>query len=303
MPRPPSQRGLQAFRHTVLTGSVTGAAAVLGRTQPAVSRLLKELEADIGFALFERAKGRMAPTPEGRLFFEELQRAFAGFERIASVAAEIRQGRRGTLRIAAMPAAAAHFLPRVVSRFTGANPGTAVALQVLPSTDVARLVQTQDCDLGVVEGALSPPALATERRYAIPCAVVMPAGHPLAERRRLGLRDLAGEDFVALSPHGSSIGLQLEALLAREGVECRTRAETHLTHIVSALVLEGVGIGVVDLLATEAHAARGGVARPLAAEVALEIRLVRPAASPPPAMLQALIRFCDEAIAALVGGP
>ncbi len=178
MPRPPSQRGLQAFRHTVLTGSVTGAAAVLGRTQPAISRLLKELEADIGFALFERVKGRMVPTPEGRLFFEELQRAFAGFERIASVAAEIRQGRRGTLRIAAMPAAAAHLLPRVVRRFTGANPGTAVALQVLPSADVARLVQTQDCDLGVVEGALSPPALATERRYAIPCAVVMPAGHP-----------------------------------------------------------------------------------------------------------------------------
>ena len=303
MPRPPSQRGLQAFRHTVLTGSVTGAAAVLGRTQPAVSRLLKELEADIGFALFERVKGRMAPTPEGRLFFEELQRAFAGFERIASVAAEIRQGRRGTLRIAAMPAAAAHFLPRVVSRFTGANPGTAVALQVLPSTDVARLVQTQDCDLGVVEGALSPPALATERRYAIPCAVVMPAGHPLAARRRLGLRDLAGEDFVALSPHGSSIGLQLEALLAREGVECRTRAETHLTPIVSALVLEGVGIGVVDLLATEAHTACGGVARPLAAEVTLEIRLVRTAASPPPAMLLALIRLCDEAIGALVAGP
>ena len=285
MPRPPSQRGLQAFRHTALTGSVTGAAAVLGRTQPAISRLLKELEADIGFALFERAKGRMAPTPEGRLFFEELQRAFAGFERIASVAAEIRQGRRGTLRVAAMPAAAS-FLPRVVRRFTGANPGTAVALRVLPSTDVARLVQTQDCDLGVVEGTLSPPALTTERRYAIPCAVVMPAGHPLADRPRLGLRDLAREDFVALSPHGSSIGAQLEALLAREGVECRTRAETHLTHIVSALVLEGVGIGVVDLLATEAHAARGGVARPLAAEVTLEIRLVHPAASPPSAILQ-----------------
>jgi DNA-binding transcriptional LysR family regulator len=302
MPRPPSQRGLQAFRHTALTGSVTGAAAVLGRTQPAISRLLKELEADIGFALFERAKGRMAPTPEGRLFFEELQRAFAGFERIASVAAEIRQGRRGTLRVAAMPAAAS-FLPRVVRRFTGANPGTAVALRVLPSTDVARLVQTQDCDLGVVEGALSPPALTTERRYAIPCAVVMPAGHPLADRPRLGLRDLAREDFVALSPHGSSIGAQLEALLAREGVECRTRAETHLTHIVSALVLEGVGIGVVDLLATEAHAARGGVARPLAAEVTLEIRLVRPAASPPSAILQALIRLCDEAIDALIGGP
>ena len=303
MPRPPSQRGLQAFRHTVLTGSVTGAATVLGRTQPAVSRLLKELEADLGFALFERVRGRMVPTPEGRLFFEELQRAFAGFERIASVAAEIRQGRRGTLRIGAMPAAAATFLPRVVRRFTAGLPGTAVSLQALPSTDVTRLVQTQDCDLGVVEGSLSPPALATERRYAIPCAVVMPAGHPLTRRRRLALRDLAGEEVVALSPRGSSIGAQIEALLAREGVEWRSRAETHLTHIVSALVLEGVGVGVVDLLATEAHLARGGIARPLAEEVSLEIRLVRPAASPPSAVLQALIGHCDAVIGEMVGRP
>lgn len=280
----------------MLTGSVTGAAAVLGRTQPAISRLLKELEADAGFALFERVKGRLVPTPEGRLFFDELQRAFAGFERIASVAAEIRQGRRGTLRIGAMPAAAASFLPRVVQRFSAAFPRTAVALRVLPSIEVARLVQTQDCDLGVVEGALSPPGLAAERRYAIGCAVLMPAGHRLARRRRLGLRDLEGEDFVTLSPRGSSIGAQLEVLLARAGLEWRTRIETNLTHIASALVLEGAGIGVADLLTAEAHVARGGIARPLAEPVSLEIRLVRPAVSPPPATLQAFIQFCDEAI-------
>jgi DNA-binding transcriptional LysR family regulator len=114
------------------------------------------------------------------------------------------------------------------------------------------------------------------------------------------LRDLAGEDFVALSPSGSSIGAQLEALLAREGVEWRTRVETNLTQIASALVLEGAGIGVADLLTAEAHVARGGIARPLAEAVALEIRLVRPAASPP-AMLQAFIRFCDEVIGAGIG--
>ena len=303
MPRPPSQRGLQAFRHIMLTGSVTRAAAVLGRTQPALSRLLRELEADLGFGLFERVKGRLAPTPEGRLFFEELQRAFAGFERIAAVAAEIRQGRRGTLRVAAMPAAATHLLPRAVRGFADANPGTAVALQVLPSADVVRLVQTGGCDLGVVEGALSPPALTTERRYAIPCAVVMPAGHRLGGRPSLALRDLAGEDLVALSPTGSSIGAQLDTLLAREGVECRTRAETHLTHIVSALVLEGVGLGVVDLLAARAHVARGGSARPLAATIAIEIRLVRPDGAPPPAVLAGFIGACDEAVAALLATP
>ncbi len=166
----------------MLSGSVTGAAAALGRTQPAISRLLKELEADTGFPLFERVKGRLHPTPEGRLFFEELEHAFTGFERINSVAAEIRQGRRGTLRIGAMPAAASSFLPRVVHRFAAASPGTSVDLRVRHSTEVARLVQTQDCDLGIVEGALSPPGLAAERRYIIGCAVLLPEDHRLAAR-------------------------------------------------------------------------------------------------------------------------
>ena len=111
MARPPNTRALIAFRHTIMNGSVTGAANVLGRTQPAISRLLKELEADAGFALFERVKGRLIPTAEGRLFFEELQRSFLDLECTVTVAAEIRQGRHGSLLIAALPAAAASFLP------------------------------------------------------------------------------------------------------------------------------------------------------------------------------------------------
>jgi hypothetical protein len=55
------------------------------------------------------------------------------------------------------------------------------------------------------------------------------------------------------------------------------------------------------MLTAEGHAARGGVVRPLAEAVALEIRLVRPAASPPPAMLQAFIGLCDEAVGAGIG--
>ena len=62
MPRPPSQRGLQAFRHTVLTGSVTGAAALLGRTQPAVSHSLRRLRDQFDDPLFQRIgnRGRLA---------------------------------------------------------------------------------------------------------------------------------------------------------------------------------------------------------------------------------------------------
>ena len=59
-------RGLEAFRETMQCGSVTAAAARMGMTQPAVSRLIAQLEQEAGFGLFYRDKGRLSPTPNRR---------------------------------------------------------------------------------------------------------------------------------------------------------------------------------------------------------------------------------------------
>jgi DNA-binding transcriptional LysR family regulator len=295
MPRQPGTRALQAFRQTMLGGSVTRAAAALGRTQPAVSRLLKELEADVGFSLFERVRGRLVATPEGRLFFEEVQRSFRGLERLGDVAAEIRQGRRGTLRVAAMPAAAASFLPAVLRRFADATPDVALDLTVQPSVEVVRLLQLQECDLGIVEGSVAAPGLAVLRRHALPCALIAPRGHRLP-RRAATLRDLDGQDFVALSAGPSSVGAQLAGLLLREGIEPRVKVQTQLAATVSALVLQGLGIGVVDAQTALLHRAQGGAVRALDAPVAMQLRILGVAGLPPSALLRGLVALCDEAL-------
>lgn len=296
MPRQPGTRALLAFRQTMLAGSVTRAAAALGRTQPAVSRLLKELEEDVGFALFERVRGRLLATPEGRLFFEEVQRSFRGLERLGDVAAEIRQGRRGTLRIAAMPAAAASFLPGVLRRFAEAAPDVALDLIVQPSVEVVRLVQLQESELGLIEGSVPAPGLAVLRRHALRCALIAPRGHRLP-RRAATLRDLDGQDFVALSAGPSSVGAQLAGLLLREGIEPRVKVQTQLAATVSALVLQGLGLGVVDEQTALLHRALGGAVRPLDAPVAMQLRVVAAAGMPPSAVLRDLIALCDEALA------
>ena len=296
MPRPPGTRALAAFRQTMLTGSVTDAAALLGRTQPAISRLLKELEADLGFALFERVKGRLVPTPEGRLFFEEVQRSFRGFERLSDVATEIRQGRRGTLRLAVMPAAAASFLPGALARFAAAAPGIALELSVQPSVEVVRLVQLQECDLGIVEGSAPVPGLSVLRRHALRGVLIAPRGRRLP-RRPARLADLHGQPFVALSPGPSSLGAQLAVLMQRDGVEPRIIVQTQLAATVSALVHQGLGLGVVDEQTALVHQAQGGVVRLLDAPVAMQVRFVRDAELPPAAPLRALVALCDESLA------
>lgn len=298
MVRTPTPRALNAFRQTVLTGSVTGAASALGRTQPAISRLLKELESEIGFSLFERTKGRLLLTPEGRHFFDELQRTFLGLDRLSAVAAEIRQGRRGSLRVAAMPAAAASFVPEALIGFTRDCPGTSVELIVLSSAEIARLVQMQECDLGIVEGSLVTSSLTVTHAHSLRCALIGPAAPAARRPRTARLEELHGRELVALSPERSALGSQLAALLLRNGVEARIAATTHLSSVVSSLVLRGLGLGVVDELTAVVHAARGGVSRVLDAPIQMRICVVQSEGSPSSEVVRKFVGHCERAIAA-----
>ncbi len=281
-----SQRGLHAFRLTVLTGSVSAAAATMGRSQPAVSRLLKELEDSTGFRLFDRVRGRLVPTTEGRLLFEEVQRAFIGLDRIGAAVGEIRNGRRGTLTVAALPAVANALLPGAIARFARERPGTVVALQALLSTAVVQAVLSGEAHLGFASAGPAMTGLRVERQYHVGCMCILPPGHRLAQAAVVEAADLHGEPLVGISAT-TRLGRQVEALLDSTGVDRLTRAETPLTHLASAMVLQGVGIAVVDSLTAAGHVQAGGVARPFRAA---------PVAGQRIGMEFAIIRLADGAL-------
>ena len=74
------------------TGSMTAAGALMGVTQPAVSRLVRDFEAEIKIPLFDRKGGRISATPDAVALYQEVQRSFHGLDRVARAAAEL--GRR-----------------------------------------------------------------------------------------------------------------------------------------------------------------------------------------------------------------
>lgn len=300
MPRPLSQRGLQAFRLTVLTGSVSAAATAVARSQPAVSRLLKELEDEIGIRLFDRVKGRLLPTSDGLLLFDEVQRSFVGLERIASAVGEIREGRRGALSIAALPAVAISVLPQVIARFTGERPDTMIQFQAVPSPIAAQLVLTRECQLGFVSTAVDGQELRFERRYRAGGMCIMPANHRLAARSIVEVADLDGEPFISLSA-STRLGAQLALVLDNTGTRRQTRVETHLCPLASALVLEGAGIAIVDSITAMSHVQAGGVARLFRAPVGMEFGIVCLDGSECNATQAMFIAACDSALTRLPG--
>src|SRR5688572_6391852 len=108
-------RQIEAFHAVIETGSATRAAERLGITQPAVSKLLKSFTDDCGFLLFQRKGGQLVPTREAQILAGEVTKVFNGARRIKEVARAVREHEWGEISIAAPPAFAVRFLPRVLA--------------------------------------------------------------------------------------------------------------------------------------------------------------------------------------------
>src|SRR5680860_1373474 len=122
-------RQIEAFRAVFLTGSMTAAGDIMGISQPAVSRLIRDLEAEIGTRLFDRKGTRISATSDAVMLSREVERSFHGLDRIARAAEEMTRARRGALKIIATPATSIGWLPRIIARFRDERPGTVVSLK------------------------------------------------------------------------------------------------------------------------------------------------------------------------------
>jgi len=116
-------RQIEGFRAVMMTGSVSEAARLLHVSQPVVSRVLQHAEAGLGFALFERKRGRLLPTPEAQALFSQVQRAWDEIARIDALSANLRHGASGLLRVAATPSLATSVLPAALAAMRAAQPG------------------------------------------------------------------------------------------------------------------------------------------------------------------------------------
>jgi len=269
-------RQVEAFRAVMATGSVTSAAATMHVTQPAVSRLIRDLEFTLKLALFERRGNRLEPTAEAHHLFAEVERTFVGLSRISQFAEELRTRRAGSLRIAGMPTMTCGLLTRLVGRFVTRRSEVAVTLHGMASHLIADGVAAGRYDFGIVEAAVERPGLTVE---ALPARAVaaIPARDPLAKRDTLGPKDFEDRSFIALGP-ASLFRSRIDAALA--GVRRRQLIETQLTEIACLLVAERAGLALVDPFSVSEFTGRGVVFRPFRPDVFFDAAVLTPTGRP-----------------------
>lgn len=144
-------RDVDVFNAIMITRGAGAAAALLDTSQPAISRSLAKLEAELGFKLFDRIRGRLVPTREGELFHAEVKANLVGLDRLRLRAAQIKEVGTGTIRVASLSALGHGLVPCAIVAFSRKHPQVRISYQVRTSNVVRDLVAS------VVSTLDSPP--------------------------------------------------------------------------------------------------------------------------------------------------
>lgn len=271
-----AHRHIEVFRAVMAAGSATGAADLLHSSQPTVSRELARLEALLGYALFERAQGRLRANARALALWDEVQRSWQGLERVVDRAVALGRSDAVQLSVLSLPALAHALLPGAAARLLQACPQARLSVTPQEPPLLEEWISAQRFDLGLCEQASAPPGTRAEVLLTLDEVAVLPAQHPLARQSRLNLADFADQFFVSLSADDPYRRL-IDARFAQAGVPRTLRMETHSAAAVCAMVEHGLGLAIVNPLTALAAAASGRlVVRRLAFSIPFSVAAVLP---------------------------
>lgn len=240
-------RQIEAFKAVMETGTVTEAAARLYISQPAASKLLQAFERGTKLPLFARDKGRLVPTPEARLLYDEVDRVFRGVDRVRAAADEIRSLQRGSLSVGVMPALSVGFAQEALARLHASQPGVAAVVHAHETPKLIELLALQQIELLYAFLPTEHPDLEVEQICDLPLVCILPPGHRLARRDAIRCGDLAGEPFASFR-HDSAVRRRIEQAFEDAKVTLQGALEAAMAPVVCAFVARGLGVSVVNPL-------------------------------------------------------
>lgn len=241
-------------------GSVHKAAARLGMTQPAASKLLLELEDMFGVALFVRSRRGITATAFGQALAGKTDVLLADLAGARNEIAALAAGARGRIRIGVQPVALPVLVPRAIQRMRVDNPGVTVMLHegahdaLLDSLARGEL----DCVLGRLMLGAAQTVFRTEVLYEEPICVVARKGHPLARSTRITAAALARQDWI-LPPPDAPLRQRIDAYFAQQGLALPAPVAESVSLLANEVLLRGADMLAAMPRAVAHHYAELGV--------------------------------------------
>lgn len=268
-------RHIEVFRALMLAGSATGAAQLLFTSQPTVSRELARLEQLLGYDLFERSQGRLRPNARALRLWDEVERSWAGLDRVVEHAMALGQPHQASLSVLCMPALSHALLPGALECLQHNHGEVAVSVATQDGPLLHEWMSAQRFDLGLSEVAEPPPGTRMLSLPAMDEVAVLPAQHPLTAKAVLGPQDFEGQAFISLA-RDDSYRMQIDAVFAKARVQRKMLLETLSAVSVCAMVQHGLGVAIVNPLTAQAFAGPNLVVRRLAFSIPFQVHMLLP---------------------------
>lgn len=234
-----------AFVRTVERGSFTKAAEDLHYAQSSVSKMIADLESEWGMTLLERSKSGVCLTSAGEQLLPYLRKALCGYDELEGQILRMQGLETGTVRIGTFSSVAINWLPNIISKLRRDYPGIGYEMLLGDYDEVERWIADGRVDCGFLrlptEGKFDTIPL-TQDEYK----VILPVGHPLAEKETIGINDLNNQPFLLLEHGGKT---EVTELLNACHVTPDIRFTTWEDFAIMAMAEKGLGIGILpDLI-------------------------------------------------------
>ena len=267
---------LQTFQVVADEGSFSRAAQKLFRTQPAISLALKRLETDLGVQLIDRSSRTLVLTDAGTLVLEYAKR-FDGLEKqLRRALTELRDLDAGKLTIGANESTALYLLEHLEA-FRRRHPRIAVELRRSLSSAIPDGVLEGSIELGAISYDPKDPNLAVFELYNDSLTFVVSPRHSLARRRKVSIRELGEETFIAhnvVSPYRERV---IETFRTYD-VRLNMAVEMPTIETIRRLVQRNLGVAFLPKMCVEQEIKNGSLKEVTVKELTMErkIRLVYP---------------------------
>ncbi len=241
--------------------------------QPSLSQQILKLENELGEKLFERGGREVILTPAGEIFRSHAERVLDEIDDARQKIGEVRGQVRGRVALGVLPTIAPYFLPAALKIFNTTHPAIEVNVHEDTTAGLSRAIDQRELDLALISDPDGDVRLMTVPLLVEPLWLALPAGHPLARRRRLTVADVVEQPFIVMQESHCLGGQALQFCQSR-GFSPRISFRSAQIETVRAFVAAGLGISLVPAMALQPAVSSGIVYRRLAEKPTRQINII-----------------------------
>lgn len=240
---------LRTLISIVEQGSLSAAARAKRISQPAVTKQLQRMEAEMGLSLLVRGSKRQVElTPAGERVLAFARETLDRFEALQGDLARLKTIGQGILSLAASTIPGEYVLPGLLAAFRSDYPQVRVQMTVSDTADVATRLLADEADVGVIGSTINRPGLRLERLVGDQIVLAVPPDHPFAVMGEVTVSDLRDEPLI-LREEGSGTRRSVEIALDAEGASVPQQSiilTLGSTQAILRAVEQGLGMGFVS---------------------------------------------------------